>query len=228
MTHTVAVGEFEGPLGLLLELVERNKLEVTEISVAKITSEYLLRIQQLNEQSPENISEFLQLGARLLYIKSLALLPLATPDEQVEELHQLNVELSEYRRYKAAATELEALVKNRTQHRSVAIRPDLSELPFPSVNLRQMADVFARAIKRAEPAAETRLVKRTVNMETMTRRLTSLLPSGFELGKLLDECANRMEIIVMFLALLELIRGGAAKVVQANQYAPILVEAASG
>src|SRR6266576_329653 len=106
MTHTVAVGEFEGPLGVLLELVERNRLEVTAISVSQITEDYLDRIKQLGDRPPEELADFLQLGARLLYIKSLALLPADSAAEQGEELTQLSLELEEYRRIQLAAREL--------------------------------------------------------------------------------------------------------------------------
>jgi segregation and condensation protein A len=85
LSHTVTIGEFEGPLGLLLELVEKGNMEVTAISVATITTQYLDRLGRLQDQSPEHLSEFLQLGARLLYIKSLALAkpPSSTPKKLI-------------------------------------------------------------------------------------------------------------------------------------------------
>src|SRR4051812_21815619 len=114
MSHTVAVGEFEGPLGVLLELVERNKLEVSAISVGQITTEYLAYVRTLEAASAEDLSEFLQLGARLLYVKSLALLPQETSDQQATELKQLSLELAEYRRFQSAARLLNDLATGGT------------------------------------------------------------------------------------------------------------------
>src|SRR5476649_1798681 len=109
MSHTVAVGEFEGPLGALLELVERNKLEVSAISVGQITTEYLGYVRTLAQATAEDLSEFIQLGARLLYIKSLALLPQDSSLQQESELRQLEHELTEYRQFQSAAKNLASL-----------------------------------------------------------------------------------------------------------------------
>ena len=75
MTPTVTVPNFEGPLGLLLELVEHGELEVTAIAVGTITRQYLDRLSGMSELGRQDLAQFLELGARLVYIKSLALLP---------------------------------------------------------------------------------------------------------------------------------------------------------
>ena len=225
MTHTVAVGEFEGPLGILLDLVERGRFEVTQISVAEITAGYIERIQALQNLSPEELSEFVTLGARLLYIKSLALLPQDTALEQGEELRRLNLELEEYRHMQLAAAELARRGAKRTWQRPVTPRLELHELPLPSLDLPQIAEAFQRALRRAEPAIETGVIPMRISIETVTAGIKSQLKKGsFELQHLIDSCHDRLEIIVTFLALLELIHDGTARVVQANQFAAISVE----
>jgi segregation and condensation protein A len=226
MTHTVAVGEFEGPLGILLELVERRQLEVTAISVAEITEQYLERVHELDTHSPEELSEFAQLGARLLYIKSLALLPQTTAENQDEELRQLNLELEEYRRFQAAARELAKRVGTRTWSRQIAARPQPQDLPLPQLSLPQLAEAFSRALRRTEPATEPKLLRRHLSIDTVLARLRQRLAAGFALDDVLDACRDRLEVIVTFLALLELIRDGTASVTQASQFEPIRVEAA--
>lgn len=227
MTHNVAVGEFEGPLGILLDLVERGRLEVTAISVAEITENYLAKVKELEPASPETLSEFLQLGARLLYIKSLALLPQPAADEQTEELRLLNLELEEYSRMQAAARELGRRQSVRTWTRTVMVTLPPSELPLPDLELKQLAEAFTRALKNLEPARPVGIIQRHVSLESVGRRIRHRLERGhFELQELLDDCHNRLEVIVTFLALLELIRAGTARVTQANQFEAINVEPA--
>jgi segregation and condensation protein A len=226
MTHTVSVGEFEGPLGLLLELVERNKLEVTAISVAKITSDYLERVKQLGDQSPESLSEFLQLGARLLYVKSLALLPGETAEERTMELARLTAELEDYRRFQHAARALARHAATRTWERPITEHLATADLPLPELSLSQLSEAFTAALRRTTPAPPVGIIPQHISLDATMAKLHRQLAAGFELRTLLATCDNRLEIIVTFLALLELIRSGAARVGQAGQFDPIVVEAA--
>jgi segregation and condensation protein A len=227
MTHTVAVEQFEGPLGILLDLVEKGRLEVTSISVAHITADYLERIKQLGDRSPEELAEFVQLGARLLYIKSLALLPQSSETEQGEELRQLNMELAEYRRMQAAARELARRTSARSFQRTATERLAASDLPLPSLELTELSAAFTRALKRMEPAPARGVIKSHVSIETVTANLKRRLKDGrFDLQELLDACRDRYEVIVTFLALLEMVRDDAVRVVQGSQFEPIMVEAA--
>lgn len=225
MTHNVAVGEFEGPLGILLDLVERKKLEVTSISVAEITTGYLERIGQLEERSPEDLSEFLALGARLLYVKSLALLPAAgDQQEQAEELHRLELELDEYRRIKAAARTLAARSHLHTWPRTVTERLAPEELPLPQLQLEQLAAAFTRALGRVPTMPQATLARQPVDPSAVMSKLRRRLKTGFKLEELLASCTDRVEIIVTFMCLLELIREGTARADQHNQFKPITVE----
>jgi len=226
MSHTVAVGEFEGPLGVLLELIERNQLEVSQVSVGTITSEYLEKVRGLSGVSAEDLTEFLQLGARLLYIKSLSLLPQNDATEQSRELEQLSIELAEYRRFQAAAKLLVTRSSSRTWQRPAAPRISPSDLPLPALGLDQLAEAFARALKFAPVATPSAIVKQHLSIEVITENLRHLLPVGFELHTVVERCRDRLEIIVTFLAILELVRARQARVTQAGQFDPILVEAA--
>ncbi|MDF2461453.1 MAG: chromosome segregation and condensation protein ScpA [Candidatus Saccharibacteria bacterium] len=226
MTHTVAVEQFEGPLGILLDLVEKGRLEVTDISVAEITAGYLDRIKQLDDRSPEELADFVQLGARLLYIKSLALLPRSSDTEQVEELRQLNIELAEYRQMQTAARELARRTSARSFQRTATERLSTSELPLPSLDLTELSAAFTRALKRMEPAPARAVIKSHTSIETVITRIKRRLDDGsFGLQELLDSCRDRFEVVVTFLALLELVRDDSVRVVQAGQFDPIMVEA---
>jgi segregation and condensation protein A len=227
MTHTVAIGEFEGPLGILLDLVERKKFEVTSISVADITAGYLERISHLEQCSPEDLSEFLALGARLLYVKSLALLPSESDhQEQAEELHRLELELDEYRSIKTAARTLAARTSQRTWPRAATEHLTPEELPLPQIQLEQLTTAFTKALGRIPAAPAATMAKQSVDPIAVMANLRHHLPAGFDLDHLLQGCANRLEVIVTFVCLLELIRDGSARAGQDHQFRKITVEAA--
>ena len=227
MAHTVVIQDFEGPLGLLLELVERGRLEVTAISVSHVTNGYLERVKAL-ESTPEELSDFLQLGCRLLYIKSLALLPRENDGEQLEELTRLNDELAEYQRYRQAARELGRRASNRSWHRDVVTKLPAQDLPLPNLSLESLGAVFQQAMRRVEPAKPVGVIRRQVSQAQMEQRIKTLLADGpVALHEELERATDRLEVIVLFTALLELIKNGVARVVQNGQFEPIMIETAS-
>jgi segregation and condensation protein A len=212
-----------------LELVERKQMPVTDIAVASITGEYLERVKQLKDVTPDQLSEFLQLGARLLYIKSLALLPQTTAEDSTAELRQLTRELEEYRQYQEAARRLAQLSKQSSWHRPARTKLAASELPMPELTLLQLAEAFERAIKQHEPIKPQGIIQRHLSQETIMKRLRQRLAKGqFALQELLDGAKDRLEVIVTFLAVLELMKGNELRVVQAGQFAPLMVEAVYG
>ncbi len=201
-------------------------MEVTSISITMLTQAYLDRIRRLNSHNPEELSEFLQLGCRLIHIKSLALLPQAGSDEQAEELNQLNIELEEYRHYQLAAATLARNSQHRTWQRQSVTKLDVSELPMPNIELGKLQEAFARAVRRAEPISPRGNIPAHLSQAEVTKRITDRLKSGsFELETLLIETKLRIAIIVTFLALLELIKSHAVRVVQQTQFDPIVIEA---
>lgn len=224
--HSVSAPSFEGPLGLLLELAEKGKVELTAISVSSITADYLVRVSAMTNLQPEELSDFLRLGSRLLYIKSLALLP-HEGDHQGEELQRLTLELTEYRRYQQAARKLSGMLGNPTWQRHAAAKLPTEELPMPNLRLDVLQEAFARALSRAEPLAGSGTIEQGISQESVLKSLKKRLQAGsFELHTVLDAAADRFAIILIFMALLELLKSGKATVVQEGQFGPIMIEAA--
>jgi segregation and condensation protein A len=221
MSHMFAVGEFEGPLGALLELVERHKLEVSVISVGQITTEYLQYVRTLAEASADDLSEFIQLGARLLYIKSFALLPQDGSQEQAGELQQLERELTEYRQFQQAAKTLGARTAGTWLHPVPQIDP--STRPFPNLSLTQLTQTFQSLLLKVPAETPEAVIKPHLSLEKVTAQLRDLAATGFNLESRLRQCRDRVEIVVTFLALLELLREGTAQVIQHGQFEPIFV-----
>lgn len=228
MSHTVMVGEFKGPMGVLLDLIDHGKLNVSEVSVGEITAGFLESIKHLPNITTDEMSDFLQLGARLLYIKSLALLPEIDTGEQHRELNQLNTELAEYRRFQTAAKLLGTSKVMRTWQRTATTHLPVTDLAVPHISLEQLADAFTRALKFAPVSTPAVVIKPHLSLEVVTHNLTKLLADGFELQTVIARCHDRLEIVVTFLAILELVRSGVAAVSQTGQFGAIHVESAHG
>ena len=210
MIPTVTVANFEGPLGLLLELIEQGELEVTAIAVGTITRQYLDRVSGMSELGRQDLSHFLELGARLVYIKSLALLPDTANDEApLAELRQLNRELTEYRLFQTATGQLRARLAAGQQSYIRTSVPKLSgaELPTPDVSLVQLGALFSSALERSRPAPETLVIEHLYDQTEIAEHLRQQTKRGeLVLSDIITGCRDRTEIIVTFLAILDLIR----------------------
>jgi len=218
----VTVEGFSGPVDLLLELIDQNQLDVTALSLAEVTDQYWKEIEAQKDMDADVLSEFINIGSRLLYIKSCALLPGAKPpaadlaediSAATEELTQL---LEEHKRFKDAFDLFRQLEEEgrRTFARVAPVR----NVPLPPGLEGVTLDTLLSAVKEAlanvpaetaEEAAVIHIEPVTVN-EKMAEISTKL--SGGE-GKLrfrplLAACTTRTEIVVLFLAILELIKGG--------------------
>lgn len=224
MTPTVSVANFEGPLGLLLELVEANRLEITNIAVAAVTGQYLERVAELRHQRRQNLAEFLELGARLVYIKSLALLPPVPGRDSSElELQQLSQDLADYRQFRdAAATLHQHLTSGKRSFGRQPERLPHDQLPPPQIDLEQLGRLFSQALERAKPLP-TRVVWENLydQAEIQQQLERRLADNELSVHQVVAACRDRAEIIVTFLAVLELVRSGRAKVEQSQLFGDI-------
>lgn len=230
MAHTVEVGEFAGPLGLLVELVERHEFEVTNISIGAITRDYLASLPDAASVTPEELSEFIAMGARLAHIKSLALLPGSAPEEQAAEILELKRELEAYRAFQRAAGQLLA-----HQRRTLTRPPRLISPANPAppsmpmnVSLDMLQEAFGRALRLAPALPEKTILSQHISLETAITRLRKHLAKTTTLQAVIDDCRDRLEVVVTFMGLLELIRGGEVHAVQSGQFGAIQLELARG
>ncbi|MBW3538022.1 segregation/condensation protein A [Candidatus Parcubacteria bacterium] len=227
MPYQVALLNFEGPLDLLLQLIERSELEITQISLADVTEQYLEYIERLNRLDPEELNRFLELASRLVYIKSLALLPGTADRVDETEISELAEQLAEYRRYQKATEYLKRLLaegrRSWSRPPEAAARDAVAagELPAPpNLELEPLRRAFAAALAKLPPAATDATLGRTVSLTEMTERIRRWARPGRAtgLGQLLRTAADRMEVLVLFLALLELVKSGHIRVSQSGQF----------
>lgn len=227
---TIQLPAFEGPLDLLLLLIEREELDITAISLAQVADQYLTIIEQLGRWCIADLSGFLVIGARLVLVKSRVLLP-RSPSEgmSVEEdvaadlIHQLE----EYRRFKRVA---QVLARWDETGQRAYLRLSLAALPPPSFDLSgvTLASLLAAAQEalNARPALPVAVLPHTITvaeqMDYIGQRLKQ--QGRVQFLELLSEAASRVEVIVTLLAVLELIKRDEVRVWQEQLFGPIFIE----
>ena len=225
---------YEGPLDLLLELIRRQKLDVYDIPIAKITEQYLEYLHLMEELNVDVASEFLVIAAQLIYIKSRMLLPPdpnADPAEQEDPRAELVRRLLEYEKFKNAAQMLyqRELVENAAWSNPGSIAMEDSELePEMAVTLYDLLLVFRDVLKRAEERPLIQVDREEFSVEQMMAFLFEKIvaaPAGVAPSEILPEIASRRALITAFLALLELTRLHAIYLKQNSAFGEITARA---
>jgi len=208
---------FEGPLDLLLRLIERDDLDITAVSLVAVTDQYLGAIRGGGGVDPQALAEFVAIGAKLIYLKSRALLPRPADepvdledDEVGRELVDL---LREYKRFGAVVEMLSQRQESGLRfYPRTAPAPIVPEGPgLEGVTLNALCEIMLKVLAR-KPVAPRAVLPRDTTM-TLAQRITDLRErlqrSGkFSFRRLISACRTRMEVIVSFMAILELLRGG--------------------
>ena len=204
---------FEGPLDLLLYLIEREELDITAVSLVQVTDQYLSHLRSGEQVDATALAEFIATGTRLLLLKSRALLPQPpSDDEDVEELGEDLVQrLREYRRFKEAAGMLQDIeAEGRRTYPREAPPP---ELPLPTgldgITLDLLAEIVREVLERQPDEAPELVVEREeVTVEEKVAELTRALQrqSRVSFRSFISSCRSRLEVIVAFIAVLELIK----------------------
>ncbi len=233
---TVTLPHFEGPLDLLLHLIERRELDVTTVSLATVTDEFLRTIRELEQADPDGIADFLVVAAKLVLIKSRLLLPAppAEADEETNEGEELAQALEAYRRFKQVAVQLgEREAQGLRSYARTAPTPELQPRLDPKgLTLNDLFAALRTVLKEKEPEpANVDTVVQPIRITVRQRitELTARLREGqpLEFTALLSAEPSRQEVIATFLALLELIKLGWVTVRQEGlwgriQLAPVL------
>ena len=232
--YRVKLEVFEGPLDLLLRLIERQELDITKVSLVAVTDQYLEYIQHLEHISAANLADFLVVAARLLLIKSRALLPGPPPEEEAEEEdlgEELARQLREYKRLKLLAQHLREREEQGLQaYVRLAPVPDVEkELDLSDVTLDDLLAAVREALTIAPPGPPVNGVVAPIRItiEEKIEQLGSWLSKrrSFSFNRVLRAAASRVEVIVTFLALLQMIRTGRACVQQDRLFGEILISA---
>ena len=226
---------FEGPLDLLLHLIEKEELDITTVSLVQVTDQYLAQLRSFEGINLDALADFVSIGAKLIYLKSRALLP-RTPEEEEEEAaeeeevgRELTEMLKEYRQFKEVATVLRAI-----EDEGLHAYPRLAappEVPLPSgldrVSLDRLLALFREALNRLPEEPATGIERSKFTVRQKIEEIDSALKREKRLSfrSIVLACRSRVEVIVSFMAVLELIKGLRASAEQGELFGDIALVA---
>ena len=228
---TFKLDGFEGPLDLLLHLIKESNLSIMEVKISEITDQYMKYMEGISELDMEETTAFLDMASRLLEIKSRSLLPVENIENDEEELDpetQLKIQLQEYQLFKEAGGELHNIENVNRFYK----QPDKSvgdtRIVFNQFNLDKLLDAFAFILMRTKDRDNPQEKKISRDRWTVADKiafLTNILKDNKEINffSLFDESYSKLEVITVFMAILELLKFQKIEVVQAERYADILI-----
>ena len=246
MSFSARLNAFEGPLDLLMHLIEKNKVDIYDIPISDITDQYLEYLNEMEEADPDVMSEFLVMAATLLDIKARMLLPKEVDEEGNEEdpRAELVEKLLEYKLYKYMSIELKDKEINASKmvYRQADIPEEVSKYEAPidldaflgDLTLRKLKEVFDDVIARSNEKINVQAVqygtlkreeiKIADRIDFLRNRVSNGSSCSFR--ELLEEHRTKMNVIVTFMAVLELMKAGELSAVQDEKNNDIILCAA--
>ena len=231
--YVIRLDNFEGPLDLLLHLIERRELDITAVAIAEVTDQYLEYLARAEHISPRLMADFIAMAARLLLIKSRALLPTPPTEDEDEEEDPAEALARQLRAYKQFRQIAHLLGEREKAHLRAYVRvappPALERRLEPGdVSLEDLVNALRRVLEERQevPINSTVVTPYTVTIQDKMEELRRLLArrSRLDFTRLLRRSRHRQEIIVTFLAVLELIKRGEIAVWQEGVFGPIQLE----
>lgn len=225
MAFEAKLDQFSGPLQLLLELIESEKMEITDVSLAKVTDDYLSHLDQQDVPSAE-LADFLVVAAKLLFLKSRAILP--EPPIEEEGADTLAAQLKLYREFVAATEHIASLaMSGRVAHarpRTLTV-PEGKFLPPSNVNTNALTHAFEQLLKRLQPffALRQASMEKVVSVQERIKQIRDVLLSRAQMSfrDIAGSASSRVDVVVSFLALLELMKQRVIHAVQKNAFGDI-------
>ncbi len=231
----ISLPVFQGPLDLLLHLIEKDDLDITAVSLVAVTDQYLAAIRTGEGFDPAALAEFVAIGARLIYLKSRALLP-RPPGEEAHALEDDDVGadlvelLREYRRFLQVVDLLEQRQEAglRIYTRLAPPPPPPEASPLEGVSIERLHALMLKLLERKPKEQRPRAILPRDTAITLAQRLEQFRErlrrrGRFSFRRAMLECASRLEVVVSFLAVLELLRAGEADALQETPWGDIHV-----
>ena len=235
---------FEGPLDLLLHLIEKNKVSIYDIPIAEITSQYLDYVSQMDREDLNLVSDFLVMAATLIDIKSRMLLPREEEEEGEEEdpRAELVARLLEYKKYKYISQELSDMEDSAGMHlyKPSTLPPEVARYEPPvdldklldGLTLAKLQSIFQQVMKRKEDKIDrVRSSFGTIKKEpiSLEEKITSVMDyarkhRSFRFRQILETGADKLEVVVTFLAILELMKIGKIHLTQEHLFDDMEIE----
>ncbi|MFZ2205479.1 MAG: ScpA family protein [Minisyncoccia bacterium] len=232
-SYTVKTPGFEGPFGLLLSLVEARKLFINEISLSKVTEDYIQYMNKLGGLTPTEISNFIIVAATLILIKSKSLLPnLNLTSEEVSDISKLEDRLRLYGVYMKLSENVKNMFGKKIIFAPLERKNEtLVFLPDNQITKESMMQFARDSLVRVPkkiflPEVE---IKKVMSIDEMIDKLTERIQSSIkmnfrEFAGVAETREEKIVVIVGFLAMLELVRGGILNAIQENNFEDIMIE----
>jgi segregation and condensation protein A len=229
----ISLGEFDGPLDLLLHLIRQEQVSIYDIPVARITDEYLRYLRLMQEMDIAVAGDFLVMAATLIELKTKMLLPrdpFAAPEvEEDDPRRDLIDQLLEYQKYKAAA---QMLWSRATVERAIFRRAELEtdkNNPEVAVGVFDLLRVFNEILARHKEEVLMEIVREEISMAEMLERLRNMVMSAGELNLrvFFERARSRRELVLAFLSVLELVRSTQIKLFQPQTFGEIIARVAN-
>ena len=228
----IVMGEFEGPLDLLLHLIRQEQVSIYDIPVARITDEYLRYLHLMQNLDMAVAGDFLVMAATLIELKTKMLLPgdpFAAAEEEADPRDELVDQLLEYQKYKAAA---QMLWSRATVERAVFKRAELEtdkNNPEVVVGVFDLLKVFQEILARHKDEVLLEIEREEISMAEMIERLRNMVMSAGELNLrvFFERARSRRELVLAFLSVLELVRTTEIRLFQRETFGEILARVAS-
>lgn len=231
MSFKIKTQVFEGPLDLLLSLIEKRKLFINDIALSKVADDYIEHVKQFEKFPIEDSANFILIASTLLLIKSKSLLPaLSLTEEEQEGIHDLETRLKIYKRIKEASIHVKEKFGEQVIFMPSQARPTVVVFsPHPSMTLTSLVNAVREAIRNL-PKKELipkAIVKKVLSLEEVITSLTQRITSGLKMSFREFTSGHKEEkvnIIVSFLAMLELVKQGIIRVNQEKTFDDIQME----
>jgi segregation and condensation protein A len=224
----VRAGNYEGPLELLLDLIEKRKLLVNEVSLSQVTDDFILHVKSATVFPMDMAADFISVAATLLLIKSRSLLPnLELSQEEEIDVRDLEARLALYEKVRTASRELSKIFGQSYLHPAGARAPEVFFAPGPRLQVALLEQAVRNALTTAE--VETKLpevrIRPLISIEEMmdTLRVRVERAMSVSFSEFRGSSVEKVEVIVSFLALLELVKQGSVDASQAGAFHDIQI-----
>jgi segregation and condensation protein A len=230
------IGDFEGPLDLLLHLIKKSKVEIFDIEISDITNKYLNYIKEMSDMNLDIASEYLVMAAELIEIKSRKLLPIKKEDEETEEEinpeEELKRRLIEYKKYKESTEVFKELEEKRSNYYTKApeILQKYSNEKFEndgSVGVVDLIDAFKKLLERQEynKPMNTKITRKELSVKERSAKIRDILKikKKVKFIELFDDF-SKAYVVVTFLSVLEMVKNREINIKQDSNFSDIYLE----
>jgi len=230
MTFISKLEKFEGPLDLMLQLIEASDLDVTEVSIAKVAEQFMQYLQSVEEKNPEELADFLVVAAKLLLIKSRALLPNLSFDNEEDGIN-LEDQLRMYKKYYEASKVVERILAEKKvlfSRDKIPLDIEVVFNPHSYLTSEKLKKIFLEVLKGIEPIIKLpkksmlRAISIKEKIESIRNKIMTVLQMNF--NDLLLGSKDKTDVIVTFLGVLELVKQRVVVVKQDSMFEEIVIE----